>query len=185
VHALQYSTLGEVSSSAARLARATQKTQQESALEAFRAAGNNLNDLQQTQLRPVLDRIEKITGTADADGNDVASAVDELIANVRERWLEVTKQSPEVRQQIRSVLYSRTRQLVDGITASSDRRDVVRKIESVQDLVNAELFVVATDDIFLMAVQLLMALEEWTQGPPSDSLKATADQLLLSLGAEQ
>jgi serine/threonine protein kinase len=182
-HALEYSSLGEISLSAARLARATQQPQRDMALQAFQTARNNLNEAQQTQLNLLLDRIEENASTVNTESE--ATGVDELIARTRELWLETTENSPGVRQQIRQFLYTRTRQLIDEVILATDHDDITRDIESVLDLIRAELFIVATDDVYLTAVQLLLALEEWTSGPPSDSLKTAIEDLHQSIGAVQ
>ena len=182
-HALEYSSLGEISLSAARLARATQQPQRDMALQAFQTARNNLNEAQQTQLNLLLDRIEENASTVNTESE--ATGVDELIARTRELWLETTENAPGVRQQIRQFLYTRTRQLIDEVILATDHDDITRDIESVLDLIRAELFIVATDDVYLTAVQLLLALEEWTSGPPSDSLKTAIEDLHQSIGAVQ
>ncbi len=184
LHALEYSSLGEVSLSAIRLSK-TPRSQMELALSAFQSAQTGLNDKQQAHLQPVLDRIESHATGGKVDSNALSSDADELVEATRKLWLAVTEDSSEVRQPIRAALYTQTRQLVDSIVAAEDYNDVTRDIESLLDLIHADLFIVAPDNVYLTAVQLSMALEGWTDGSPPDALKTAAADLYQSLGTDE
>ncbi len=177
VQALQYSSLGEVCSAATKLSRATLKVPRNQALGDFRTARSRLSDEQEAELRPLLDQIEEAANRKEGDPDATTSAADNLIAQARGIWLSATEGSPGARKQIRTVLYARTHQLVEKIVAATDRRDVADDIKSLLDLMNAELSVVATDEVYLKAVQMLVAVEEWRSGPLPQSLITIAGDL--------
>ena len=177
VQALQYSSLGEVCSAATKLSRATLKIPRNLALEDFRTARSRLSDKQESELRPLLDQIEKAAYRKEGDPDATTSVVDDLIVQARRVWLTATEESPGARNQIRTVLYARTHRLVEKIATAVDRHDVADDIETLVDLMNAELSVVATDEVYLKAVQMLVAVEGWTSGPPPQSLITIAGDL--------
>ena len=182
VHALDYSSLGEVSLSAARLANATQP-RRHIALEAFQTARNNLNDAQQARLNPLIEQIMDDVESTNAASDAITATIDQLVTNARELWLEATQESPKLRQHIRTALYTRALLVADSLAAAENHDEVARDIESLQDLILAELLIVATDEVHETAMQLRTTLEEWTSGPPSDSLKAAVEDLHQSIGA--
>ena len=176
LQALQCVSLGQVCSAAMKLSRATQPDELSQVLDAFQSACTNLTEVQQQELKIPLEHI--ITAIKGGpDSRETIDAIEELITETRRLWLDSTEQSPQVRQQIRSVLYSRTVQLVDEIISANDRLDVEPEIEVLLDLVNAELFVVATDEIYFEGVKLRVGFEDWSDGPPPESLKAIAADL--------
>jgi hypothetical protein len=128
-------------------------------------------------LRPLLDRIEDAGNSDEENAAVIRDSVELLIGEIQELWLTATKDSPLVKQQIREILYSRAVKRADQITGATNRRDVEREIEWLLDLVNAELFVVAEVDVYLAGLQLMIALEEWEDGQPPDSLMKAAAAL--------
>ncbi|MEO2035345.1 MAG: protein kinase [Planctomycetaceae bacterium] len=177
IQALQYSILGNVCSTATKLSRATQQGQRMQMLGAFQTARDNLTDEQERKLRPLLDRIEDAGNSDEENAAVIRDSVELLIGEIQELWLTATKDSPQVKQQIREILYSRAVKRADQITGATNRRDVEREIEWLLDLVNAELFVVAEVDVYLAGLQLMIALEEWEDGQPPDSLMKAAAAL--------
>ena len=146
-------------------------------LGAFQTARDNLTDEQERKLRPLLDRIEDAGNSDEENAAVIRDSVELLIGEIQELWLTATKDSPQVKQQIREILYSRAVKRADQITGATNRRDVEREIEWLLDLVNAELFVVAEVDVYLAGLQLMIALEEWEDGQPPDSLMKAAAAL--------
>ncbi|MCH2210342.1 MAG: serine/threonine protein kinase [Fuerstiella sp.] len=181
VQALQYSTLGEVCLSATRLLRETRVGPATGALETFRTARRKLPKKQQTRLSGLLDQIELSRHRANTDPEATQTAVRQLIEKIRQLWLTATDDSPRTTQLVRSVLYSQTSDLVNTVATADDRSEVNRKLESLQDLIKAELFVVATDEVYLRAINLLVELDAWVWGPPSESLRVCAESLRQSL----
>ena len=176
LQALQYVSLGKMCSAATKLLRVTQPDELGRAFKVFQTARTGLSESHQEQLLVPLERIvDEIKSGADSGA--ISEAVEVLTVKTRRLWLASTEQSPQLRQQIRLVLYSRTFQLVDQITAAYDRYEVEQAIEVLLDLVNAELFVVATDDVYLEADKLLVTFQQWDGGPPPESLKTIAAEL--------
>ncbi|MCH2202254.1 MAG: serine/threonine protein kinase [Fuerstiella sp.] len=184
VQALQYSTLGDVCLSATRLLREMRVGPATHALENFRTARRKIPREQEARLSPLLDQIEVSRNRANRDPESTQKAVTRLIDKIRELWITATRDSPRVTQLVRSVLYSQARDLVDVVVNAGDRREVNRELESLQDLINAELFVVATDEVYLGAIKLLVELDAWTFGQPSEALKSSAESLRQSLSTE-
>ncbi len=176
LQALECVSLGQVCSAAMKLSRAAQANEVSLALDAFQSARTNLSEGQQQQLKIPLEQITAAI-EAGAEYGVTLDAIEELTAETRRLWLASTEEAPQVRQQIRSVLYSRTVQLVDEIIAANDRLDVEQEIEVLLDLVNAELYVVAADKFYVEGVKLLVEFEEWSDGPPPEALKAIATNL--------
>lgn len=177
LQALRYVSLGDVCSAAAKLARAKWVDERRLALEELQAARTNLGEAQEVELQTLLDQVEDAAGS-DADGRPaIQDSVDELIKKIRTLWLEATEASPQVKQEIRGILSRRAVELTDQITTAADRRDVQREVEWLLDLVNAELFVVAEDDVYLKGIQLVLALHDWDSGPPPKSLQSAAAEL--------
>ena len=183
VQALQYSSPGEVCSAATKLSKAKLRGQRQEALGDFRTACSLLNEAQQVALHPSLAKVEEIANRQEDDRVATINAVDELIAKARESWLSATVDIPNARQQIRTVLYARTGQLAERIAAAMDRHDVAADIESFLDLVNAELSIVGEDEVYSTAVQVLALIDEWSSGPPSESLKKIAGDLQQIVGS--
>lgn len=182
VNALDYSSLGEVSLYATRLAEATQ-SRRHIALEAFKTAKKNLSDEQQARLNPLIKQIIDDTASTDTNADTITLTIDQLRTHARELWLEATQKSPQLRQHIRTALYARALLVANSIAAAENHDQVVHDIESLQDLILAELLIVATDEVHQKVMQLRMSLGEWTNGPPSDSLKTAIDNLHQSIGA--
>ena len=182
VHALDYSSLAEISLYATRLVNAA-PPRHHLALDAFQTARNNLSDEQQARLNPLIKQIIDDAGSTDAAADTITPTIDQLTTTARELWLEATHKSPRLRQHIRTVLYARALLVADNLTAAENHDEVANDIESLQDLILAEILIVATDEVHQKAMQLRKTLEEWTSGPPSDSLKAAVENLHQSIGA--
>ena len=181
MQALQYSILGNVCSTATKLSRATQQGQRNQMLEAFQTARGSLSEKQEAELRPLLEQIEDAANSNEVNTAAIQDSVKQLINKIRVLWLAATEASPQVKRQVRAILYSRAVELAGEITRAVDRRDVQSEIEWLLDLVNAELFVVADDDVYQEGVRLLSALEGWEDGPPPESLMTAAAALRSSI----
>ncbi|MCA9011110.1 MAG: serine/threonine protein kinase [Planctomycetaceae bacterium] len=177
VQALQFSTLGEVCSAATNLANAKSRDQHEKTRAAFQTARELLNEKQQAALGPLLTKLDDIANRKEDDPASALHAVDELIEQARQTWLEATADAPGARQQIRTVLYTRTDQLAGKISAAHEWHDAADDIISFLDLVHAELSIVGEADVYLKAQQLANAVEDWSSGPPSDAIRNAARDL--------
>lgn len=177
VKALQYSSLGDVCSAATKLTKTTSGAQHEKALAEFQTARGLLNEFQQAALSPLLAKLDETANRKEYDLAAAILALDELIGQARQTWLEATADAPGARQQIRTVLYARTDQLAGNISAANEWRDAADAIASFLDLVYAELSIVGEADIYLKAEQLATAVENWSSGPPTAEVMSAARDL--------
>lgn len=179
--ALEYSSLGDLCAAAATLAESVISADRLRVLEQLRQVRTTLSESQQTALSPLLDEIEQSAESGMAPDPEL---VLRLVAESRVLWRSATEDSIAVQAQIRMVLYSRAQQLVQEVAEAGDRVLADESVESLVDLIDAELTVVAEDDVFAELLQLRAALSEWYSGPPPEEL-AAVDAMLQQALADQ
>lgn len=172
--ALEYSSLGDLCAAAAALAESVINTDRLQALDELRRIRTTLSESQQTALTPVLDEIEQ---NAEKVAGLDPELVLRLVAESRVLWRSATEGSAALQTQIRMVLYSRARQLIQEIVESGDRVLAGDNVDSLVNLIDAELTVVADEDVFTELQLLRAGLVEWYSGAPPEELDA-ADSVL-------
>lgn len=182
--ALEYSALGDVCAAVTSLSGGAVQTDRRHLLEQFQKSRSALSEGQQEALRPLLDRVEE---TAEGSLGLDAELVEQVVSESRALWRSSTEDSASLRTQIRTVLYSRAQQLLQEIVESGDRVLAGGSVESLLELIEAELTVVADDEIYTELQGVDAALRDWYSGPPPEELEA-ADGILeqaLALQADE
>lgn len=179
--ALSYSSLGELCASATVLAGTSWEYEREQALSAFRVARESLDDNLETLLAPALDAIESAVTMAEADPEQLTKLVDDLIVASRTQWRSSTDASPQVQQQICSLVFLRANQLLQEILEEETRYAAERQIDSFLNLVRTELIVVSPDEIYAQTQEFVVALNQWASGPAPEELRVAATALTQSL----